>query len=73
MQTPTSARQKRPDGEEDGAGLRTPASAHGEHDFGDCGIYDRNDVRDNDHDVSDQDLGEEREDKVRTKLFPEDA
>ena len=47
LRTPASARQKRRVGEDEGAGLRTPASPI-PHDFGDRGIYDRNDKRDND-------------------------
>ena len=67
---PTPASQDRSNGEEDGAGLRT--SAHKEHEFGDRGIYDRNDERDNDNDVSVEDLGdgeerEQREDDVQAE------
>ena len=68
LQTPVSARQKRWAVENEEAGSRTPASAR--HDFGDCGFHDRNNVRDNNNDVSaSQILGREWKGVVQAELF----
>ena len=69
MQTPASARQKRRVGEDEGAGLRTPASPI-PHDCGDRGFHDRIDERDNDNNVSDQNLNYEEE-RGHAKTTPE--